>query len=90
MELLDIASCRRLKDTCGPETLRLWQQKAQSHVEERLNQSLKARTRSRWPKFADGTLVVEMHLDDGETARARDAAKRYGCADSVATRLTQE
>lgn len=90
VELLDIASYRRLKDTCGPGAACPWQQKAQSHVEERLNQSLKVRTRNRWPKFADGTLLVQMLLDDGEAARARDAAKRYGCADALAARLPEE
>jgi hypothetical protein len=87
VDLLDIGTYRRLKDTCGPETLRTWQQRALSHVKEELKQSLKARTRQRRPKFADGTLLVAMLLDDGDGARASDAAKRYGCADTFVLEL---
>jgi hypothetical protein len=56
---LDIASYRRMRDTCEPKTWAEWRMKAIRHVEEQLGQSLKARTKTRCPKFADGTLLVE-------------------------------
>jgi hypothetical protein len=80
VEKLDIATYRALKSACPTASWPGWRAKALQHVEEQLGKSLKARTRNRWPKFADGTLLVEMLMAEDDAAAAEEAATRWGCS----------
>jgi hypothetical protein len=88
VEKLDLQSFAAMKATCSPGEWNAWGVKAVQHIEAQLSRSLKARYKDRWPKFADGTLLVEMLLLEGDLDGAAVAASKWGCSRAVTDRLS--
>lgn len=88
VEKLDLQSFAAMKATCSPGEWDAWGFKAVQHIEAQLSRTLKARYKDRWPKFADGTLLVEMLLVEGDLDGAAVAASKWGCSRAVTDRLS--